>query len=739
MKDVNLRKQILGIVGIVVVLALSNVALAIPYQYGDVFAAIGDGNVQHYDKNGNLLETLNTGLGGQTTGMAFDSNSNLYVTNFDKQSVAKFDNTGKLKGTFGGVYVGFPESILFDTSRNAYVGTVEHVIGISEQLIKFNAGGTMLADFTVAAEGRGADWIDLATDQCTLYYTSEGFHIKRFDVCTNTQLSDFARLDHRRTFALRLLPGGGVLVANGADIHRLDGSGNIVQTYNVPSENTVGCTYCWFAINIDPDGKSFWSGNTLSGHFFKFDIASGNVLMDVNTGVHDHLGGLAVFGEQTRALGGISGQKFNDLNGNGVKDLGEHGLPGWTIVLTKPDGTTVTQTTNVNGDYNFGSLSTGTYTVSEQLQSGWKQTAPIGGIYTIAITPADYKTGKDFGNTNIGSISGTKFEDVNANGHFDSGEPVLSDWTIVLTKPGGTKTTQITDVNGNYKFDNLVAGEYTVGEILRNGYIQTAPAVSEIGSAIYTVDLNPGENVQGKVFGNYKLGEVHGMKWEDLNANGEKDPGEKGIAGWEITIKGTDTITGKAVNLITTTDTYGSYRFMDLTAGTYIINEKAKCNEDVHAESWICWVQIWPTIGSYTISMTSGTVITELDFGNFKKGKITGGGYISENGKKATFALGAQYPDHTSTAQGNVEYQDQVNNMKIRSIKINTVATTIDKKKGVITGLAMVNGAGSYYFEAYVEDNGEPGTGMDVFKISLPRYPYSNGATLRGGNIQIHS
>jgi hypothetical protein len=38
------------------------------------------------------------------------------------------------------------------------------------------------------------------------------------------------------------------------------------------------------------------------------------------------------------SFGSISGQKFEDLNGNGTKDTGEPGLQGWTITLTKPDG-----------------------------------------------------------------------------------------------------------------------------------------------------------------------------------------------------------------------------------------------------------------------------------------------------------------------------------------------------------------------------------------------------------------
>ncbi|HEY9247295.1 MAG TPA: post-COAP-1 domain-containing protein, partial [Candidatus Methanoperedens sp.] len=217
---------------------------------------------------------------------------------------------------------------------------------------------------------------------------------------------------------------------------------------------------------------------------------------------------------------------------------------------------------------------------------------------------------------------------------------------------------------------------------------------------------------------------------EDLNANGKIDSFETGLAGWEININGTDTITGKEVNITTTTDTNGNYSFTNLTAGTYIISEKLNDG----------WVQTTPMTGTYTVTITSGANITGQDFGNFHRGKITGGGWISVPGDpKATYGLEGQYPDSSSnTAQGNVEYQDHALKLKIKSVKVNTVATTIDKKRGVITGLAQVNGAGTYYFEAYVEDNGEPGKGVDVFKISLPIYPYSNGAILSSGNIQIH-
>lgn len=332
----------------------------------------------------------------------------------------------------------------------------------------------------------------------------------------------------------------------------------------------------------------------------------------------------------------------------------------------------------------------------------------------------------------LGKISGTKFNDINGNGIKDiPSDTGINNWRVILTRQSdGTKLSTKTDPNGNYAFSALDADTYTVEEVLQPGWIQTAPAISATGSVTYTVPISAGEDITDKDFGNFKFGEVHGQKFEDLNANSIKDENETGLTGWNITINGTDTITNTPVNLITTTDINGEYNFTGLTAGTYIISETLKSG----------WVQTAPVTGNYTVTITSGSNITRQDFGNFHKGKITGGGWISIIGDpKATFGIDGQYPDSKSEAQGNVEYQDHIKNLNIKSTKINTVATTLNKKKGVITGLATVNGAGSYPFEVYVEDNGEPGKGNDVFKISLPGLPYSNGAILNGGNIQIHS
>ncbi len=76
--------------------------------------------------------------------------------------------------------------------------------------------------------------------------------------------------------------------------------------------------------------------------------------------------------------GVISGTKFNDVNGNGIKDQGEMGLPGWHIKLTGIVGTGIETkvlnletTTNTDGFYMFDNLPAGNYIVMEELQGGF--------------------------------------------------------------------------------------------------------------------------------------------------------------------------------------------------------------------------------------------------------------------------------------------------------------------------------------------------------------------------------
>jgi len=69
----------------------------------------------------------------------------------------------------------------------------------------------------------------------------------------------------------------------------------------------------------------------------------------------------------------IMGTVWNDLDGNGLKDAGEPGIPGLTVYLDSGQ----TATTDSNGVYQFKDLIPGTYRVGQVLIPGFSQTYPI--------------------------------------------------------------------------------------------------------------------------------------------------------------------------------------------------------------------------------------------------------------------------------------------------------------------------------------------------------------------------
>ncbi len=115
-------------------------------------------------------------------------------------------------------------------------------------------------------------------------------------------------------------------------------------------------------------------------------------------GVRDLCGNVIADNTQIRfscpTNGSLSGQKFNDLNGNGVWDADEPALAGWTIHLSNGQ----TATTDASSYYYFLNLLPGSYTVSEVQQSGWVQTVPAGGFYSVVLGQSQATNGLNFGN-----------------------------------------------------------------------------------------------------------------------------------------------------------------------------------------------------------------------------------------------------------------------------------------------------------------------------------------------------
>jgi hypothetical protein len=113
--------------------------------------------------------------------------------------------------------------------------------------------------------------------------------------------------------------------------------------------------------------------------------------------------------------------------------------------------------------------------------------------------------------------------------------------------------------------------------------------------------------------------------------------------------------------------------------------------------------------------------------------KVTGGGWITVAGGKATFGLTAK-TNSSGSPSGNLTYQDHPQNRTVKSTAITFV--TVTGNCAQIGGTATVNGSGAFGFQVRVCDNGEPGKDSDTFSINMSD-GYTAGGTLQGGNIQI--
>jgi Divergent InlB B-repeat domain len=285
-----------------------------PYAPGEVFVSDGMGLVDVFKPDGTLLGSLNSGQ-PLTAGMSFAQTGNLYVTTFSgldvstpPTGVVEFDINGNLVGPFGNFPAAdddtaFPESILFNQAGNAFVGaaTEMYLDGCSPPDVtsgpvpafEFDKNGNLLNTFTVAGQCRGTDWVELLADQQTLLYTSEGTSVLSFNINTNTQNADFAdNLPGSSAYAFRVLPNGNLLVADSTVVVELNASGAQVMTY---TPNPAAATL--FALNLDPDGTSFWTADLETGTVYRFDIASGTQLVSFTTSSSE-ASGVAIFGEK---------------------------------------------------------------------------------------------------------------------------------------------------------------------------------------------------------------------------------------------------------------------------------------------------------------------------------------------------------------------------------------------------------------------------------------------------------
>jgi hypothetical protein len=235
----------------------------------------------------------------------------------------------------------------------------------------------------------------------------------------------------------------------------------------------------------------------------------------------------------------IGGVKYCDKNGNGEFDAGEEGLGNWTINISGllPDGITPFSTstlTDSEGNWSLVFDEGTTFTVCEELQTGYYQTGPkddatTGGGATASAgcwsgtIGVDDDFGLDFFNVVLSSICAHKFYDANVNGKDDDNQPIEG-WQINLSGTdilgASVSKSLLTGKYGDACFEDLLPGTYTVSEaasITGNWLATTATSRGDI-------ELAACESSSPSVcFGNVCLGAGGGLTlgfWS--NKNGQK-------------------------------------------------------------------------------------------------------------------------------------------------------------------------------------------------------------------------
>ncbi|MCP4195501.1 MAG: hypothetical protein GY768_33290, partial [Planctomycetaceae bacterium] len=124
-------------------------------------------------------------------------------------------------------------------------------------------------------------------------------------------------------------------------------------------------------------------------------------------------------------------------------------------------------------------------------------------------------------------------------------------------------------------------------------------------------------------FGNKFIptGAIFGTKWSDENGDGKRSNNETGLAGWTIYLDQNGNGQPDAGEPSTVTGQNGSYQFINLPDGNYIVREVLQQG----------WIQTFPRDGAYSIGI-DGHAADSIDFGNVEGGGIHGTKWMDLNG-----------------------------------------------------------------------------------------------------------
>ena len=330
----------------------------------------------------------------------------------------------------------------------------------------------------------------------------------------------------------------------GVQIELLDADGNLVATTQTDSEGRYEFgdldpgTYS--IVQVQPNGYLDVDQSVGSVDGSAIGTESLNRFDQIVLG-SDSTGTMYNFCETLPAE--ISGTVWHDENNDGALDSGEERINNVVIQLFDANGDLVAQTTtDGNGDYRFENLFPGEYSVREVQPDTYVDgqdslgtiltfhpgssdvgTAANDAFSSITLRSGDLGVNYDFGEIRLGSISGMVHADSNGNCVFESGagdQPLDNVTLELLDTDGNVVATTTTNENGEYTFDGLLPGEYSVRQVQPDDYFTLGQSVGDGGGEAST-NLLSGIVVQsGQQWVDYNFceeapAEIHGLVWED--------------------------------------------------------------------------------------------------------------------------------------------------------------------------------------------------------------------------------
>jgi hypothetical protein len=187
-------------------------------------------------------------------------------------------------------------------------------------------------------------------------------------------------------------------------------------------------------------------------------------------------------------LGRVQGNVYSDIDGDGRRDANEPPLSGITVYHdanqnARRDVGERTFVTGSDGAYSITFVTSQLAHIRQDLPPVYTQTFPANNAARVVFVNASQTiTGQDFLNqAKPGRIAGFKFNDLNANGAFDTGEPPMARVVVYVDMNNDSKVSilepsAMTDNFGRYVIQGVPAGtNWTVREVLSPGMQQTMP------------------------------------------------------------------------------------------------------------------------------------------------------------------------------------------------------------------------------------------------------------------------